>query len=63
MQVVLEPTPMSDHIKAFSDDPQNTIFIIMENFHDFGKIQFRLSRPKMYPLGMYILGRLHLNCH
>ena len=31
------------------------MFIIMGNFHDFGKIQFRLSR--------YILGRLHLNCH
>ena len=31
----------------------NTIFIIMGNFHDFGKIQFRWSRPKMYPLGTF----------
>ena len=25
----------------------NTIFVIMGKFHDFGKIQFRLSRPKL----------------
>ena len=25
----------------------NTIFIMMGKFHDFGKIQFRLSRPKL----------------
>ena len=31
----------------------NTIFIIMGKFHDFGKIQFRLSQPKMYSLGTF----------
>jgi hypothetical protein len=31
----------------------NTIFIIMGKFHDFGKIQFRLSQPKLYPLGTF----------
>ena len=32
---------------------KNTIFIIMGKFHDFGKIQFRLSQPKLYPLGTF----------
>jgi hypothetical protein len=37
----------------FEYDWLNTIFIIMGKFHDFGKIKFRLSRPKLYPLGTF----------
>ena len=28
----------------------NTIFVIMRKFHDFGKIKFRSTKPKLYPL-------------
>ena len=32
----------------------NTIFDIMGKYHDFGKIQFRWGRAKMYPLGTFV---------
>jgi len=38
------------HLCPCEKQAYNTIFVIMGKLHDFGKIQFRLGRPKLYLL-------------